>query len=347
MDHDWKQFLAKHGLAADDGSLDVTANELGHASTGNVIAPLVSLGVIRVSGPDASEFLHNLLTNDIKGLKEGTMRAAGLCNAKGRLLALFLVWRDGEDLLLACPSDVIPAALKKLTMYKLRSKVALTDTSRELALFGVSLQDANKLPRVIDGLPSVARFETRKFQEIHAIGLGASRWLLAISSDQVSDCWPALAEALRPVDEAAWRWLEIRDGLPQVVAATQEAYIPQMLNLELAAVGGVSFSKGCYPGQEIVARTQYLGKVKRRMFRARTDRSSNPGTPVFSNETGDQHCGSLVSVAPAPGGGFECLVCVQIGAKQSGDVRVGAPDGAKLEFLHMPYPVTDDDNVPA
>jgi folate-binding protein YgfZ len=124
-----------------------------------------------------------------------------------------------------------------------------------------------------------------------------------------------------------------------VVAGTQEAFVPQMLNMELPAVAGVSFSKGCYPGQEIVARTQYLGKVKRRTYRARLANAVVPGAHVYAPETGDQHCGAIVSLAPSPDGGFECLVCVQIGAVEAGEVHVGASDGERLEFLPLPYAI--------
>jgi folate-binding protein YgfZ len=134
----------------------------------------------------------------------------------------------------------------------------------------------------------------------------------------------------------AWHWLEIAAGQPRVVASTQEAFVPQMLNMELAAVGGVSFSKGCYPGQEIVARTQYLGKVKRRTFRARLAGAATPGTHVYAPETGDQHCGAIVRLAPSPAGGFECLVCVQIGAVEAGEVHVGAPPAKSSSSCRYP-----------
>jgi folate-binding Fe-S cluster repair protein YgfZ len=112
------------------------------------------------------------------------------------------------------------------------------------------------------------------------------------------------------------------------------------LNMDLPAVAGVSFTKGCYPGQEIVARTQYLGKIKRRTYRARLATAVTVGTHVYAPETGEQHCGEVVSTAPSPAGGFECLVCVQIGAVEAGDVHVGAPDGERLEFLPLPYEIT-------
>jgi folate-binding protein YgfZ len=173
-----------------------------------------------------------------------------------------------------------------------------------------------------------------------AIRLDDSRWLLAIKAGAAAAQWQALTAAAKPVGLAAWQWLEIAAGQPRVVAATQEAFLPQMLNMELPAVAGVSFSKGCYPGQEIVARTQYLGKVKRRTYRAKLASMTAASTHVYAPETGEQHCGTIVSVAPSPAGGFECLVCVQIGAVEAGEVHVGTPDGERLEFLPLPYEIT-------
>jgi hypothetical protein len=124
-----------------------------------------------------------------------------------------------------------------------------------------------------------------------------------------------------------------------VVGPTQEAFVPQMLNMEVAAVGGVVFTKGCYPGQEIVARTQYLGKIKRRMFHAATDQAVSPGTDIFTPESGDQHCGAIVSAAPSPNGGYECLVVVQTTGAEAGEVYVGGPSGPRLRILPLPYSV--------
>jgi folate-binding protein YgfZ len=181
------------------------------------------------------------------------------------------------------------------------------------------------------------RFGVAAVEGGQAIRLDDTRWLLALDPTAAVSRWQDLAAAARPVGLAAWQWLEIAAGQPRVVATTQEAFVPQMLNMELPAVAGVSFTKGCYPGQEIVARTQYLGKVKRRTFRARLATAVAPGASVYAPETGDQHCGAIVSVAPSPAGGFECLVCVQIGAVEAGEVHVGAPDGERLEFLPLPY----------
>ena len=346
MTQDLSRFLVDQGLAADGDTFGDLAGELLAARDSAIIAPIADQGLIRASGADAAEFLHNLVTNDIKGLAVNSARLAGLCTAKGRLLALFLVWRDGEDFLLMLPREILPTILKKLSMYVLRSRVKLSDASGERALVGISAPDGVE-PIAGLGLSGLPGRGLAAVSGGQAIRLDGKRWLLAVPPDQAIAAWQEWASSARPAGLAAWNWLEIAQGQARILAATQEAFVPQMLNLELAAVAGVSFTKGCYPGQEIVARTQYLGKVKRRTFRARLVGAAAPGTHVFSAETGDQHCGALVSLAPSPGGGHECLVCVQIGARESDDVRVGSPDGERLEFLTLPYAVTDDEPAAA
>ena len=340
--------LAAQGLTEDGSRFGVVADELAAARDSAVVAPLLDLGLIRASGVDAPGFLHNLMSNDINGIGLGGARFAGFCTAKGRLLALFLIWRDGDDFLLMLPRDILPAILKKLSMYVLRSKVKLTDATGERALVGYSVQAAvSPAPALCvpagtlgEAVAKLPRFGVAAVEGGQAIRLDDTRWLLALDPTAAVSRWQDLAAAARPVGLAAWQWLEIAAGQPRVVATTQEAFVPQMLNMELPAVAGVSFTKGCYPGQEIVARTQYLGKVKRRTFRARLATAVAPGASVYAPETGDQHCGAIVSVAPSPAGGFECLVCVQIGAVEAGEVHVGAPDGERLEFLALPYEMT-------
>lgn len=339
MNQDWTTFLAGQGLVADATSFGDLPAELIAASTGSVLAPLLDHGLIRASGPDAADFLHNLLTNDIKGIGADKVRSAGMCTAKGRLLAVFLVWRDGDDFLLMLPRDVLPTMLKKLSMYVLRAKLKLTDATAELNLVGYASGTLPPAPALADlPLHAVAGIPGGR-----VIRLDARRWLLASAPSESVTFWLEHAAAARAVGTATWQWLEIAAGQPRIVAATQEAFVPQMLNMELPAVGGVSFTKGCYPGQEIVARTQYLGKVKRRTFRARTASTVAPGMHVFAPETGEQHCGAIVSAAPSPDGGHECLVCVQIGAQEGGEVRVGSPSGERLEFLAMPYAIKEAD----
>lgn len=296
-------------------------------------ATLADQGLIRASGEDAAGFLHNLLTNDIQHLAADGARNAGLCTAKGRMIASFLIWREGNDYLLQLSADILPGILKKLSMYVLRSKVKLADLSAERVLIGVSGTQAEAL------VGQFATMTTAPFEGGAAIRLDAQRYVLAVPADQSAAVISRLAEKAQPADLAAWHRGEIEQGIPRIVAATQEAFVPQMVNYETAAVGGVSFQKGCYPGQEVVARTHYLGKVKRRMFRAKLDTAFPPGTDVFTPETGDQHCGALVLTAPSPEGGFECLLVVQSSGAAAGEVHVGKPDGPRLQLLPLPYTV--------
>lgn len=320
MNKIWLDFLAQRNLTTDGESFGDLAAELTAARDATVVVPLLDLAAIRATGEDAAAFLHNLLTNDIQNLPADSVRFAGFCTPKGRLLATFHIWHDGPDLLLALSADIQSAMLKKLSMYILRSKAKLADA--DLALIGLAGAAAKAL--------------ADKYKAIH---LGGNRYLLAMAPQQAIAAWPDLAAQARPAGTAVWRWLEIAAGQPRVVAATQEAFVPQMVNMEIPVVGGVSFNKGCYPGQEIVARTQYLGKIKRRMYRARLDSAATPGTDLFTPEAGEQHCGAIVTVAPSPDGGHECLLVVQSSGAEAGEIHVGSPAGPRATLTTQPYAI--------
>lgn len=337
MRQDWSDFLTRQGARDNAEDFGDPAAELAAARDGTVIAALPDFGLIRIAGEEAAHFLHNLVTNDIKGLAPDSVRPAALCTAKGRMIASFHVWHDrNDDLLLLLSADILPGILKKLSMYVLRSKAKLTDASEERVLIGLSGAQAEALVQEL-GAAVPFPLQVVPFDAGQVLRLDERRFLLAVEPSQAEAVWSRLAAKARHVGANAWRWLEIAAGQPRIVAGTQEAFIPQMVNLEAPAVGGVSFTKGCYPGQEIVARTQYLGKVKRRMFRAKLESAPAPGTHVYAPETGDQHCGGIVTVAAAPEGGYECLVVVQESCADAGEVHVGALTGPRLEFLALPY----------
>ena len=302
------------------------------------LVPLTDQGLIRASGADAASFLHNLLTNDIEHIPAGGARHAGLCTAKGRLIASFLIWREGNDFLLQLSADILPTILKKLSMYVLRSKVKLTDLANERVLMGLTGPQAAEVVKSL-GAQAVEAMSTTRFDGGTAVRLDEQRFILSIQSDASESTIAKLSAQAKVSDLAAWHLGEISAGIPRIVAATQEAFVPQMVNYEVAAVGGVSFQKGCYPGQEIVARTQYLGKIKRRMYRAKLDTPFPAGTDVFTSESGDQHCGAIVLSAPSPAGGHECLLVVQSSGAEAGEVHVGKPDGPRAQLLEMPYAV--------
>lgn len=338
MSQNWNNFLASVGLRLDAESFGDLPSELAAARDATVVVPLLDQGLIRASGEEAADFLHNLVTNDVKNLPADGVRFAGFCTPKGRLVATFTIWHDGADLLLALSADIQPGILKKLCMYILRSKVKLTDAGTETVLLGLAGPQARALVQErAAAVPMAGHIATIPGGQV--IGLADDRYILALKPEAAVADWPKLAAKARPAGTAAWRWVEIAAGQPRVVAKTQEAFVPQMVNMEIPAVGGVSFNKGCYPGQEIVARTQYLGKVKRRMFRAGLDEALPPGTDVFTPEAGDQHCGALVTVAPSADGGYECLLVVQISGAEAGEIHLGSPTGAKARLLALPYTI--------
>ncbi len=339
MDPNWQRLLAAHGARFDAEAVrdfgDARA-ERSTAATGTVMAPLSAFRLIRASGEDAVAFLHNLLSNDIKQLAPGAAMRCGLCSPKGRLLADFLVWRDGEDCLLQLSADLQPAILKRLGMYVLRSKVRLASADADLVLIGVSGPDAGALIRSLGAEPPAAALGVTHFGNGSIIRLDEGRFQMVLRATAAIAAWGPLAASAKPVGEPVWRWLDIAAGIPRITATTQEEFVPQMANFDL--IGGVSFSKGCYPGQEVVARTRYLGKIKRRTYRARVDAACPAaGTDLYSPDLPGQSCGKVIEAAPGPAEGCELLASMLTSSAERNDVHVGSADGPLLAFLPLPY----------
>lgn len=291
-------------------------------------------GVIRASGADARSFLHSQLTQDMLGVAPTQARLAGYCSAKGRLLASFVVWLDHQgDVLLACSADALASTLKRLSMFVLRAKCKLTDASADVSLWGVWGASGLPVPwqcsrqgeRVLVGLPAALHNET-----------SISRALLATPA---AWCPGPSAQAAGSADVdllATWRWLEVHSATARVVAATQEQFVPQMVNLELS--GGVNFQKGCYPGQEVVARSQYRGTLKRRGYVLQADAVAQPGQEVFQADDPGQPAGQVV-LAASWGGQHAVFAELKIAAAQAGALHLGAPDGPTLRAVSQPYRV--------
>ena len=305
------------------------------AKGGAVFAPLSQFGLLTVSGVDARGFLHAQLSNDIEHMDAGTARRAGYCSAKGRMLASFLVVPRPDGFLLQVSHDIAAAIAKRLTMYVLRSKVKVADAGDAWAQFGVWGRDAAALLRS-SGLEAPAEpMGVTGTQVRSVVALGDGRFLIFGPPDTAT----LLAASFAQVAPEGWTLEDVRAGLPQITLATQDQFVPQMANFEL--VGGVDFKKGCYPGQEIVARSQYLGKLKRRMYRGSIDAPvSEPaaGQDLFGGEP--QAIGTIVSAAPRPEGGYEFLAVMQSSAAEHGDpIRLGAPDGPIARMASLPYAI--------
>lgn len=286
-------------------------------------ARLTDWGVLRASGEEAAKFLHGQLTQDIMLMAPTQARLAGFCSAKGRLLASFIAWRPTPDeVLMAMPVELLPAVLKRLSMFVLRAKCKLSDASAQFALWGV----------VGDGGP--AEVWQRSGDAIRLPdAAGQCRYLLARAAD-------AAAPALPAITEAQWRWLDVQSGLAWVRGTTVEQFVPQMINLEL--LGGVNFQKGCYPGQEIVARSQYRGTIKRRTFLFDSEAAATIGQEIFHSGDADQPAGLVAGVAPSPNGGYSLLAEVKMAALAAGSLHLGSVSGAELKARPLPYDIDVD-----
>ena len=312
------------------------------------VAPLSHLGLLALSGDDAVSFLHRQLTNDVEHLRAHEARLAGYCTPQGRLLATFLLWKTQRQILLQLPRDIQPALQKRLQMFVLRDKVTIADASEQFVLLGLGGRAAEEaLASWFPQLPAepYTRTEGEAGSLIRvADAFGAPRYEWIASADTVAKVWPALSANLTPASANAWKLAEIDAGIPLIAASTQEQFVPQMLNYEL--VGGVSFKKGCYPGQEIVARTQYLGKAKRRMLAATVDLPAGmpptlAGTDLYSATDPSQPCGKIVNAARESAAQVRCLASLRLDTPVAGAVHLGSADGPVLHFRPLPYALPD------
>jgi len=274
------------------------------------IAKLDQYGLLHAAGDDARAFLHAQLTNDVEHLGTGQARYAGWCSAKGRLLATFLVVPFSGGFMLQLSRDLVPAVAKRLSMFVLRSKVKIADVTGQWAQFGIWEPGTGNALSVNerDGAIGVRIDPDRS---------------LVLAPETSSGRYSPNASA------EDWALAEVRAGRPLIAQTTQDQFVPQMVNLELA--GGVDFKKGCYPGQEVVARAQYRGAVKRRMYRVR-GAALRPGQELYSDDAPGQASGTVVNTA-----GDESLAVLQISAVEAGSPFRAQPQAAALEVLPLPY----------
>ncbi len=301
--------------------------------------PLAHWGVISLNGPDAASFIHNQLTNDFLLLDAQHARLAAYCSAKGRMQASFIgLHGQPEQLLLVCSRDLLAATLKRLSMFVLRAKVKLHDASGEYALWGL-------MGTACIALEKHAPWAAAQVDGAHVIALYPAQ-------ETKRQLWIGAADSAPPYGHknsaADWALGEVLSGIATISAPVFEAFVPQMLNYE--SVGGVNFKKGCYPGQEVVARSQFRGTLKRRAFILRTleawPQGASPvlaaGQELFSARDAEQSCGTVVQSAYAPDGRWLCIASLQTQAAESGVLHAGEPHGPALQLLPLPYPLLED-----
>lgn len=329
-------WLAEAGWKAageEDFTFGDAAAEAAAALRGTVISPLVQLGAIRASGAEAESFLQNQLSNDLRQLVPGRVQLSSYNSPKGRVLDLFALRRAGDSILLETRRDILPASLKRLRMFVLRSKVTLEDVSAATFALGLAGPDAATLLQQA-GLPPPAQdWDCVDSGELTVLRRPGARYSLHGAPARLAALWPQLAAQARPVGTAAWRLLEVLAGLPAIRPQTADHFVAQMLNLD--QLGAISFGKGCYPGQEIVARMHYLGNLKRRMFLCRAEGAeAHPGQDVVAEGAGSA-AGEVVQAAPHPEGGMALLAVLQL-AQAGAPLRLGSADGLRMSVTGGP-----------
>ena len=298
------------------------------------VCDLPQLSVLQADGPDAVSFLHNQLTHDFALLPPAQARLCGYCSAKGRLLASFVGFkRSAEQVLLVCSTDLAAATLKRLSMFVLRAKVRLTDVTAQTPLKGLV---GPALTHWV-GTPLLSPWQHRLHEGgdlitlYPALGQPRALWLGHDSLNATS--------ALPPLSLEDWLGLEVLSGLAPVQAATADAFVPQMLNYE--SVDGVSFKKGCYPGQEVVARSQFRGAIKRRAHLFMSQDLLPPGSELFLSQDLSQPAG-VVAQSATWAGQAVLIASVQTSALESSEAVLQDSQGRRVSPIPLPYDLRHD-----
>ena len=299
----------------------------------NGVARLTHLGVIRVQGEDAAKFLHGQLTQDFALLGQWEARLAAFCTAKGRMQASFIGFKTSDtEVLLVCSRDILAATLKRLSMFVMRAKAKLTDATDEFVVCGLAGSATQMIAGHASNAWSKGQLGTGSLIQLYpADGTPRQLWVAPAGSEI-----PPGTELALPL----WLWSEVRSGIATLSQPVVEAFVPQMLNYE--SVGGVNFKKGCYPGQEVVARSQFRGTLKRRAFLVHADGALQAGDEVFAPEDAEQPVATIVQAAPSPRGGYDAILSGQIAAIEQGSLLLGTPGQLPLTVLPLPYPLLED-----
>jgi folate-binding protein YgfZ len=308
-------------------------NQTPSVSSLQGVAQLDHLGVIRIAGDDAAKFIHGQLTQDFALLGQETARLCAFCSAKGRMQASFIGFkRPNGDILLVGSADLVPATAKRLSMFVMRAKAKVTDATAEFSICGLA---GNAIKVIADGTNSAwakADLEEATVVNLYpALGINRQLWVAPVGSN------PPAGDVIA---RGLWAWGEVHSGVATLSAPLVEAFVPQMLNYE--SVGGVNFKKGCYPGQEVVARSQFRGTLKRRAYLVHCADEMQAGQSIFAPDDSEQPVAAVVQAAAAPSGGFDAIISGQTSAIDAGALHLGDSAGPQLFVLPLPYLLLDD-----
>lgn len=345
MSESWQEFLADQGLTTGpDGYThsDVENVDAFQKLSGDTICDLTHTVLVHAGGRDSADFLQNQLTNDVESLADDRCTIAGYCNPKGRLICLFRIWRSAGGFVLQLPADLHETSIERLRKYVLRAKVEFS-TDPELAAFGTCGKTvAGALERLAGALPARDNELARSggLTIIRIAGDGRPRYQVAGPVDACIQAWQKLAQHAAVVGSWTWARVDILAGIPNITAATSELFVPQMVNLD--RLEAVNFRKGCYPGQEIVARMHYLGNLKQRMGRFRVDAETRPqpGDRVYSPGSRSP-TGTVIDAQRGAGSGWDVVAVVRIEDLDKRTLHLNGENGDKLFSQALPYEVVE------
>jgi folate-binding protein YgfZ len=353
MHSNWQQFLTEQNAHIEQGrvlyygdSAELISQEKRSALSSNehVICDLSHYGLIRAQGSEAETFLQNQFCNDVRNVSTSQSQLNGYCNPKGRLLAFFRLFQRADDYYLRLPREILEPSLNRLRMFVLMTKVTLDDCSDELVHIGFSGPEAEQRLAAIAGEAPKETDEVIQSNQLTVIRIPGvqARFEIYGPYEEVSQLWQQLASQATAVGSSSWELLDIHAAIPEVLPSTQEAFVPQMLNLQ--AIHALSFKKGCYPGQEIVARMHYLGKLKRHMYRAYLDSQEVPavGESLFAagSESG-QGVGRVVRAEANPAGGVDLLAVIEISSAEQRSLHLRDANGPQIQLQDLPYPLAE------
>jgi len=323
----------------------LTNQTLSKAQLGNTLCPLSDSGLLYVGGEDAEEFLQNQLSNDIRQIDANTAQLSSFSTAKGRMIAIFRVIRIEGGYLLVMPRSLVADVMQKLQKFVIRSQVVMADITDSFAMFAVAtntIPDDETFPAE---LHQVYQSDSMISIRVHGYEDTRRYLLMTNSADEAQSLWQSLADTLTMVEPDAWRLQEIRSAVPTLYPQTMEAFVLQMSNLQL--LNGVSFKKGCYPGQEVVARMQYLGKLKRRMFlvQLQSPNCPRPGDTLRSRDSDSEDgAGKVVDAMAIDSQHCLMLVIAQIARAETEQLVVSAQPDSALQYIDLPYSFEDGKN---
>jgi len=342
MRSEWQAHLEKYQANINEGIVRDFGNpeQERAAVNGNILTDLGHYGLISAEGADTTDFLQGQFSNDIQQVSTEASQLNAYCSPKGRILASFRLFYLKDKYYLEMPQALVEQTLKRLRMFVMRSQVTLDDASDGMARLGLSGPDSEQsisdcglaCPTEVDDA-----HQTGDVLVLRIPGPSPRFEIHGPVADLIP-LWDQLAAKTTSVGADTWSLLDIQSGLPVIQTQTVESFVPQMVNLEL--INGVNFKKGCYPGQEIVARMQYLGKLKKRMYRAHVDSTDGiqAGDTLYSGSSDNsQSIGNIVNAQRSPAGGYDVLAVIQITEVANGQVRLGDKNGSILEISELPY----------